>query len=109
MISRMAPRVHRTSFVSAVRRDIGLRNDRLQPVGFELTLAKGSREEPAAVLAPFQLQDVGTFQLGFDENHRTSVNLVAKGVAKSKRLARESLVRQDSLMCQIDRPWTLVF
>ena len=63
MMSRIAPRVARTSLVSArgrklevhpaqgalvaVERDVGLRDDRLQAVLLELVLAEGAREEPA--------------------------------------------------------------
>ena len=65
MMSRIAPRVQRTTFVSAaggnwkvhaaqrallvIEGDVGLRDHGLQAVRLELLLAEGAREEPASV------------------------------------------------------------
>ena len=70
MMSTIAPRVHRTSFVSAaggnwkvhsskrslalVEGDVRLRDQGLQPVVGELVLAEGPREKAPVVLSPLR-------------------------------------------------------
>ena len=85
MMSRMAPRVQRTSLVSAaggywkcmprsvpflrIRRRCGLGDHRLQPALRELLLAEGAGKEAALVLAPLELDDESALELGLGEDH----------------------------------------
>ena len=85
MMSRMAPRMQRTSLVSAaggnwkcmprnvpflpVSGDAALGDDRLQTAFLELLLAEAAGEEASFVLAPFELDDEGALELGLGEDH----------------------------------------
>ena len=85
MMSRIAPRVHRTSFVSAaggnwkciprsvplrrLKRDVGLCDHRLEPVILELVLAERPGEEPAIVLPALEVDDERARELRLREDH----------------------------------------
>ena len=84
MMSRIAPRVHRTSFVSAggnwkcmprtvpchvIEGDVGLGDDRLQAMVGQLVLAESSGEIAARVLPALQVDEKGARELGFGEDH----------------------------------------
>ncbi len=85
MMSRIAPRVQRTSLVSAaggnwkciprsvpfvlVEGHVRLRDHRLEPVLLELVLAERPREEAAVVLAALEVDDEGARELGLGEDH----------------------------------------
>jgi hypothetical protein len=60
-----------------VEGDIGLGNERLQPVSLKLVLAKGACEKPAAVLSAFEINDVGAFELGFREDHPENTSVLS--------------------------------
>src|SRR2546426_433769 len=52
-----------------VERDVRLRNHGLEAVFGELPLTEGAGEKAALVLAPFHVDDEGTLQPGFGEDH----------------------------------------
>ena len=52
-----------------VKGDIGLRDDRFQPMGLKLLLAEGAREKAPSVFPALEVDNVGPFQLGLSENH----------------------------------------
>jgi hypothetical protein len=52
-----------------VERDVGLRDQRFQPVVGELPLAERAGEEAAVVLATLDVDDEGALELGFGEDH----------------------------------------
>ena len=56
----------------AVRRDVRLRDDRLQAVSRKLLLAESAREKPSVILVPLQFDDVGAIQFRFHKDHWTS-------------------------------------
>ncbi len=88
MMSRIAPRVQRTSFVSAaggilevhpaqralapVEREVRLGDDGLQPVLVELVLAERAGEEAAVVLSALEVDDERSRELGLLEDHCTT-------------------------------------
>ena len=85
MMSRIAPRVQRTSLVSVgggilkvhpahralapVEGEVGLRDHRLEPVLLELVLAEGAGEEAAVVLLAIEVDHERPFELGLGEDH----------------------------------------
>ncbi len=52
-----------------VEGNVGLRDDRLQPMVLELPLAERSRKKSAAVLTALDVDREGALELGFGENH----------------------------------------
>src|SRR3954471_24854380 len=54
----------------AIEGDIGLGDHGLEPVLLELALAEDAREDPAVVLPPLEIEDIGAPQSGLSEDHR---------------------------------------
>ncbi len=123
MMSRIAPRVQRTSFVSAaggnwkciprsvplvrVEGDVGLRDHRLQAVRRELVLAEGAREEPAGVLPALEVDDERSGELGLREDHPASLASRLRGKSgelTQRRKPRERLALElaDPLTSQVE-------
>ena len=85
MMSRIAPRVQRTSLVSAaggywkciprtvpflqIEGEVRLGDDRLESVRLEFVLAKGAREEAPGVFPALEVDDECAPQLGFGKDH----------------------------------------
>src|SRR5215831_19513312 len=55
-----------------LRGELGLRNDRLQPMFAELVLAEGAREEPPLVELAVEIDDEGAFKLCLGKDHYPS-------------------------------------